>query len=605
MKNFFRSMGTFWRSMPHFLLFEMLYKLILLAVGAPLLAGLMKLTMNIAGINYLYDENLLVYLHHPATIFVVLILLFCAGFFTFVELSALAACFSCFEQREHISVGGMLHTGLRSFRKMFRGSGILRFVGFMLCMPLAEFTLSSGMFLAPVLPVLRRVFAGVSSGAAAAAYLLIQAIFIMLIVSRSYSFHYLVLTDKSFLECGRASRSKISGKKLRMAVYFLLWTMFILAVTMLATFGLSFVIVLFIKGFSNPDTAYRWALTVLRYAVNVFTAVSAFFSAPAIMCWLTGCFYADLGADEKTKLPDRQHPIMKPAHKTVLSITLAVAAILVNVSFFRGVYKGNIIINNGIFSRTQVSAHRGASSVAPENTKYAFKAAMNSGTDYIELDVQLTKDGKLVVFHDKTVDRTTDGTGDLSDYTYDELMELSAGSWFSRTGEFDDAKIMTLREVFDLVGKEKMLNIEIKEFGDSLRATEKTVELIQEYGLSNSCYVSSFSYPLLKLVKLREPKIKTALIANVAVSTSYSQLKYIDAVSLNYIFINQSVINSAHQNGKRVFVWTVDRREDMEQMEAMGVDNIITNYPDRAVEVVYSRSVGDTVLRILEAIFGR
>lgn len=603
MKNFFRSMSTFIRAIPHFILFELVYKLILLAVGAPLMTMLLNLTMKAAGISYLDDESLLVYLHSPATIAVIFIILFLAGFFAFVELSALAACFSCFQKHERITVGEMLFTGLRSFRKAFRRSGILRFALFMLCMPLAEFTLSSGIFLSPLMPLLNRVFASVSSYLAIVAYIFIEALFILIIVSRCYSLHYLILTGKSFPECLRASRSKISRKRFRTAAAFLLWALFILTSTFLLTFGLSFAAIYVVKGFSKAHSAYRKSIIVLKYTMSVFTAVSAFFAAPAMMCWLTGRFFADCPEEEIT-LPDRSRKKMEKSHRAVLITTVIIASVMASTAYFRAVYKGNILINAGLFRRTQITAHRGASHEAPENTRYAFEAALKSETDYIELDVQLTKDGKLVVFHDNTLDRTTNGKGLLTEHTYDELMELSAGCKFGKGTGFADAKIMTLEEVLQLVGKSKMLNIEIKDVGDSVRATEKTVELIDKYNIASSCYVSSFSYPLLKLVKRLNPKIKTALIANVATSTSFSRLRDIDAVSLNYIFVNKSVVNTAHQSGKRVFVWTVDDRDDIEQMMTLGVDNIITNRPDTAAEAIYSKSVGKTILKILELVCG-
>ncbi len=183
-------------------------------------------------------------------------------------------------------------------------------------------------------------------------------------------------------------------------------------------------------------------------------------------------------------------------------------------------------------------------------------------------------------------------------------MQFSAGSWFGKDGEFDDVRIPAMTEVLELVGKDIMLNIEIKRSGDPKRTAEKVVELVEEYGIVNSCYVTSFSYPALKKVKQLNPKIKTAFIANLATATSYSQLPYIDAVSMNYLFVNQSVVNSAHHNGKRIFVWTVDRQSEMQKMMALGVDNIITDRPDRALEVVNSKSVGDTVLTALKYIFG-
>lgn len=604
MKNFFKSIKNFLQALPHFLLFELLFKLLLVAIGAPVIMLLLKLTMNAAGISYLSDESLLVYVKNPLTLLVFAVLLFCVAFLSFVELSGLATCFSCYSKNYKITVGGMYLTGLKAFKKAFRGAGIPKFILYMLCMPLVQFTVSSGMFMAPLLPVLRIIFKSVSSEAAAVAYLILQLTFIFVIISRCYTLHYLVLTDRSFPECSRKSREKISGKKLKMALSFLLWSLFILAVTVAATFAISFLVVLFIKGFSAPDTAFRTALKVLGYTINIFSAVSAFFSAPALMCWLTGRFFGDLEPNEKITLPDRDRKKMKPAPKAALIISLAVTGFVLNLTYMQAVYKGNVSLNIGITQRPQISAHRGFSAAAPENTVYAFEAALDSGADYIELDVQLTSDGELVVFHDKTLNRTTDGRGNLSSKTYAELQELSAGSWFNSSGEFDDAKIMLLSEVFELVGNDILLNIEIKSHGNYIAAAEKAVELIEEYDFESSCYVTSFSYPALKRVKELNPKIKTALTANVAASTSYSRLEYIDAVSLNYVFVNQSIVNTVHQNGKKIFVWTVDRNDDIKKMAALGVDNIITNRPDKAAEIVYSHNVGETILNALERIFG-
>lgn len=603
MKKFFASIGTFVRAMPHFLLFELLFKLLLIAFGAPVLAISLKLTMKAAGISYIYDESLLTYLHSPVTVFFLIILLFLFGFFSFVELTALAACFSCYGRGETITVGGMMRTGFKGFAKAFRGSGIAKFFGFTMFMPFTEFTLSSGVFMVPLLPLLRWVFKRIGGYMAVIVYIIIQTLMILIIVGRSYSLHYLVLTDRDFPECVRASREKIGRKRISMAVRFLLWTLFIFAAIAILTFGISFIIIYGVKGFSKPESSFRTALYVLKYAMNVFTAISAFFSAPAIMCWLTGEFFGDLDENETVTVPDKERPKMGKKKKAVLITTLAAAALLLDFGYIRTIYKGNFRFAAGFLTRAQISAHRGFSHVAPENTSYAFEAAMESGADYIELDVRLTKDGQLVVFHDSTLERTTNGSGKLSDYTYNELQKLSAGTDFGEKGEFDDAKIMLLSEVLELVDRKKLLNIEIKESAGAVQAAEKTVELLEEYNLEGSCYVTSFSYTILKRVKELNPRIKTALIANMAASTSYSMLEYIDAVSMNYLFVNQSVVHEAHRNGKLIFVWTVDRRADIEQMVALGVDNIITNRPDIAVEVVYSNGIGDTFIRILESIF--
>ncbi len=605
MKKFFKYMGVFFRALPHFAVFELLFKLIMLAIGAPLLALTLKLTMKAAHISYLSDENLLIYIRQPLTILVLLIALFCSAIFSFIELSALAGCFACAYKNKKISSFGMLRTGLSAFVRAFRGAGILDFIAFMFCIAIAQFTLSSGIFTAPLMPILQRIFHSVNSVAAIVVFVLIQLLFIMLIVSSSYSLHYLVLTKLDFHDCIMQSRKKIIGHKVKMILSMLKWTIIIAAVIILLTFGLSFIIVFIVKGFNRASVAFRTAVKVLKYAGQVLLAVSVFFTTPALMCWLTKKFYDDVDDDEEIILPERKSVRYGKIKNIAITVVLAAVSLGVNFTYIKGIYKGNIKLNTGIFTRVQVSAHRGWSKVAPENTLPAFEKALESGADYIELDVQLTKDGELVVFHDDTIERTTDGKGFLTDYTYPELLRLSAGSWYGKEHEFDDVKIPRFTEVLDLIGDDILLNVEIKSHGNVRATAEKVVEILDEYDMTKSVYVTSFSYQALQRVKELNPKIKTALIAHIAPSTVYSQSEYIDAISVNYLFINQSVVNYAHRCGKKVFVWTVDRSGPMKKMISLGVDNIITNRPDKAVEVVDSDNISEIILTLLRRVFGR
>lgn len=586
------------------LIFELIYKLMLMAIGAPALALLLKLTMKISNVNYLSDEKLWIYLKNPATIVALLLILFFSAVFSFIELTALTACFSCYSHGERLSVAGMFRTGVYSLRKAFRGKGLLCFLKFMVYIPIAQFTISSGIFLAPILPMLRDAFDHLNIHGPAVLYVGLQALFAVLIVSRCYSLHYLVLTDRPFNDCSNESRRTMKGKKLKSTVSLILWGLFLVAAATVITFVLSFVIILLVKGISHPHKALIMSLKVIRYEAEIFSAVSAVISAPAVMCWLTGRFFADVPESERIKLPDRKDHSIKKLPRAIVITAIISVGFLLNYSYIKAVYKGNISLNVGILTRTQVTAHRGSSRVAPENTLYAFEEALASGADYIELDVQLTADEQVVVFHDEKLDRTTDGTGKLSDYTYDELMKLSAGSWFGKDGKFDDAKIPLLSEVLELADDSILLNIEIKDHGHTTRTVEKTVEVIEEYGFEDSCYITSFSYAAVKKVKQLNPEIKTGLIANVATTTAFTQLKYIDALSMNHLLVNATVVNDVHQNGKRIFVWTVDNKNEMKNLMALGVDNIITNRPDIATEIVYSGDVSEKILTILKTIFG-
>ena len=603
-KNFFKSIGVFIRALPDVLLYELIFKLLLLSVGAPLLTLLLKLTMKISNVRYLSDEKVWIYLKNPATIIALLLILFFSAVFSFMELSGLAACYSCYYKGERLSVIGMFRTGYYAFKKAFRGKGLLCFLAFMVYMPIAQYTISSGIFLAPILPILRDAFRAINTRGALALYIGLQVLFAILIVSRSYSLHFLVLTDKPLYDCTKESRKLIIGQKVKYVLSLVLWTLFIIVAIAVITFTVSFAVLLFIKGFSSSDKALVSSLKVLRYEGEIFAAVAAFISTPIVMCWLTCRFFIDIPEGTKITLPERATYKLGRAARLILYVSIISASLMLNYSYLSALHKGNINLNVGIITRTQVTAHRGCSKDAPENTLYAFEKALESNTDYIELDVQLTKDEQLVVFHDEKLDRATHGKGKLCDYTYDELQELNVISKYVSEEEFPDARIPLLTDVFELVGDEKLFNIEIKDHGNTALTVEKTVEAINEYDLASSCYVTSFSYSALKKVKQLDPNIKTGLIANVATTTAFMQMKNIDALSMNHLLVNATVVNNAHQNGKRIFVWTVNSKSEMEKMMALGVDNIITDCPDRASKVVYSTTTGEKVLNILKTVFG-
>ncbi len=603
MKRFFKFAGTFLRSIPQIILFELMFKLILTAIGAPLIALLIKLAMNHADIRYLTGENMLSFLLSPVTIGILILMLFVIAFFSMVELSALVAGFGFRFREQKITITGMLRSGIAAFFKAFRGKGILSFLGFMLVVPLAQFTLSSGMFSMPILPMLRTVFGSSGSIIFIIVFIIIELLVVWLLSERGYTLHYLVLTKSPFSECTLKSKRALKGRRVGTALTIILWSVLLLVALTTVIFAVSFLIIYGIKGFSGPQAALVSALRVLSYAGEILFAISTVITAPFIMGSLTSKFLSDDIQEKEITLPqvhEKKHP---KSLKIATITTLLAVSIFLNFSYLREIYRGNVSLGMGIFSTTQVTAHRGFSHVAPENTIYAFQEAIAANADYIELDVQQTRDGQLVVFHDTMLDRTTDGKGKLRDFTYEELQTLSCGSWFKK-GDFSDAKIMLLSEVLDLVGDDAMLNIEIKKGGNTAETARKTAELLIEYDMTDSCYITSFNYSALKEAKKTDPDIKTALIANIATPSLYTQLRDIDALSLNYIFVNQNIVNSVHKNGKRVFVWTVNTREDIDRMISLGADNIITDRPDIAEKAVYSYGKGDFVLSLLELIFG-
>lgn len=247
-----------------------------------------------------------------------------------------------------------------------------------------------------------------------------------------------------------------------------------------------------------------------------------------------------------------------------------------------------------------ITSHRGDSKNAPENTLPAVELALDTASDYIEIDVQETKDGEVVLMHDSTMTRTTGVNKKVSDLTLEEIKQLDAGSWFS--DEYVGTQIPTLREVLEICKGKCNLNIEIKTGKNMPDLEEKVVELIEEYDFSRQCVVTSVYKESLKKVKECNKEIRTGYILSSAYGRYYLD-KEIDFLSMRTTLITERVVRLSHKYGKEVYVWTVNSKEDAIRMSQLGVDNIITDRPVYMRNVLYEQGGHQTLTSLLKLSF--
>jgi glycerophosphoryl diester phosphodiesterase len=230
-----------------------------------------------------------------------------------------------------------------------------------------------------------------------------------------------------------------------------------------------------------------------------------------------------------------------------------------------------------------VTAHRGASSVAPENTLSAMVAAVEAGAEFAELDVGLSRDGEVVLMHDRTLDRTTNGTGNLGEHSLEELRGLEAGGWFSQ--EFTGEPIPTLREIIHFARGKLKLNIEIKNSRDEPTIAASVVDIIRSEDFVKECMVTSFSRETVEEVKRIAPEIMTGFIFGEDYPDDVFQGGW-EVLSSNHKVVDSTFVAQAKAGGKRVHVWTVDDRDLMLRLIGLGVDGIISNRPALLLEVL-------------------
>jgi len=219
-----------------------------------------------------------------------------------------------------------------------------------------------------------------------------------------------------------------------------------------------------------------------------------------------------------------------------------------------------------------IMGHRGAAALEPENTLLSIARAIEIGVDAVEIDVRLSKDKELVVIHDSSVDRTSNGTGPVGSYTLEEIKKLDAGK-----GE----RIPTLQEAIDLIGNRVRPVIELKEEG----IEKRVVELIKKNGFEDNVYVISFWHEVVKAAKEMDNRIKTGiLLVGCPVDACIATRAYADALVMKYNFVNRKFVEIAHEEGLKVFIWNIDDQHLLRPYVDIGVDGIGSNDPRVLVE---------------------
>jgi len=241
-------------------------------------------------------------------------------------------------------------------------------------------------------------------------------------------------------------------------------------------------------------------------------------------------------------------------------------------------------------AKPTIFAHRGSSSYAPENTLAAFTLAIRQEADAIELDVKLTLDRIPVVIHDQTVDRTTEGTGQVRQLTLGELKQMEAGTHFDVA--FRGEKIPSLEEVFETIGGKIFINIELTNYASLTDTLPDLVSsLVQKYNLTRSVMFSSFNPLALLRVRKLLPQVPRGLLAfpGAAGGWARSGLRRMvpcEALHPEYNDITPAFVKRIHRSSQRIHAYTVNHPEDMRRLFEMGVDGIFTDDPLLARQVL-------------------
>ena len=265
-------------------------------------------------------------------------------------------------------------------------------------------------------------------------------------------------------------------------------------------------------------------------------------------------------------------------------------------TYFNGIPNDNNIIDLGIkncevvkynFDKSNdfiIYAHRGASSYAPENTKVAFEKAIELKSNGIELDLQKTKDGKIVIFHDDYIDKKSNGIGKIEEHTYQELLELDFGIWFDN--KYKNEKIVLFEDFArDYLDKDLTFAIELKVLG----IEKETLEIINKYKVHNNIYITSFLYETLENVRKIDPNIKLSWLIEDRISKeNIEKLLRINGTQIcpRASLVSKEDIEIANNNGLGVRLWGINNEEIMKKVYKLNIEGMTVNFPNKLIKLL-------------------
>jgi glycerophosphoryl diester phosphodiesterase len=392
-------------------------------------------------------------------------------------------------------------------------------------------------------------------------------------------------------ECLRMSRNRVFGSRKAIATWIVIW------------FGLNLLIssaisgtVLLIGRLVMPATTHSLPLFLVTLALLLCLWGAAHLAGTLLsilsLASLQSQFYLRFGRPQAF-VPIRARGIAPTwfrwltAWRVGAGIVIAVLlATLVGANAVRGLSGED---------RVEITSHRGASAKAPENTLASVRQAIKDETDWVEIDVQESKDGVVIVAHDSDLKKVSGSDVRIWDATADELREIDVGSYFDP--QFKLERVPTLAEVLATCRDRVRVNVELKYYGHDQDLERKVADLIEEHEMTDQVVIMSLDARGVKKMKALRPEWTVGLLA--AVSVGDLTRAEADFLAVNAKLATPAFIAAAHRRGKQVHVWTVNDPLTMSLMVSRGVDNLITDRPDVARQVLRDRAAMSPLQRNL------
>jgi glycerophosphoryl diester phosphodiesterase len=585
-----------------FILFEFVYRLTTVLILINVLKLAMDFSLKQNNFSYLTAENYIEYLRNPFTIIGLCFTAVLGLFFMLIEVSSIFVCFQFSYNHKYIFTTDMLILGIGRTWSFLKRSKVI----WILCILLAAPFLCLHLFLrnfdyVKLIHYTARVIYELIDNK----ILFLAAITLFLVVSflSMFTLPYCLLNRKKSIKA-LFNSMKLLLKHMRTVFGSLLigniaagifnYLLYVLVLAMAAVFMWLTKDSIFVLGaVLSVSGKIRMVMGVMCGAIGLTVNLVLIYS-----------MYMEFVGEKEYKesrisAKDKSFFLMRVKERK-LTVLAGLIILALESGYLINLFHNDNRISENILNSTKITAHRGGAQLAPENTLAAIEKSIETLSDYAEIDIQETKDGELILMHDNNLKRVTGFYGNVWEVDFEEVRQQRVIS--NIKNEFQNERVPTLKEVLETCKNRLNLNIEVKCNGYNEGIIKKVVDLVEEMDFEDQCMITSMNYKYLKEVKELNPEIRTGYIMTMTYG-SVSNIEAADFFSVKWTYINENFIKEAHAIGKEVHAWTVNSRGTLERMKILSVDNVITDNPSLAREVMELKPHNASFIDILRHIF--
>ena len=579
------------------LLFEFLYRGITTPVYMRLVSRGIRLALRAAGYSYLTPANIGNFLIQPVTLLAFAAAAFVGILILSLETAGLVTAFQGSAYYQKLTPLHILWGGLQKMKDEMekRNWQLPLFLAAQYLLIHLPFILRTIVRYKPA----NFIFQELKKQPVAVTFLIILLIFgILAVIPRSLTVYGCMIEQKHFHSGVVRSWQMTHKRKWRIASLAMFWE---LAVILLASavYAVSVcVAAVCVVYFSRQSLAMAVLLSAADRLETGIIYLASMLTFVMVFAALSVAYYQYGNRRFHAERWDFGYPARGSINRKTMAVVLA-ALLGVGLFYIYDLVRNGSELSEELLIETEITAHRGSSVTAPENTIPAIEKAMEEMADSVEIDVQMTSDGVIVLGHDASLKRVAGVNRSIASMTFAQLEQLDVGSWFSKS--YEGTRIPALSEVLELCSQKIGLNIEIKYVGKNSELPEKTAEMIKAYGMENQCVVTSTNLPYLRRVKAVLPEVRTGYIISAAYGNFYSSGD-IDFISIRSGFVTSALMQNAHEQGKAVYAWTVNSKSELERLTLLGVDGIITDRPVLAREIVYREEATESLFEYLKLV---